>query len=210
MPGTAHWYCLSDHLNYCFVEPLKYGMDTVKLTCHPTTPCEAVYHIRAKVSTSNTGTLALRYTLDGDIGDLRVPIEATPRRADNLWQHTCFEAFIAAKDAVGYHEFNFAPSGEWTVYRFDAYRKGMTAIEAAQPIITMHRAAQHLVLEVVVDLKPFLGFKGHAELRLALSAVIEESNGRLSYWALAHPPGKPDFHHADGFTLALDQRGRLA
>jgi len=34
-----------------------------------------------------------------------------------------------------------------------------------------------------------------------LSAVIEDISGGTSYWALAHPPGKPDFHHADGFAL---------
>jgi hypothetical protein len=31
--------------------------------------------------------------------------------------------------------------------------------------------------------------------------VIEETNGNKSYWALAHPPGKADFHHADCFAL---------
>ena len=36
--------------------------------------------------------------------------------------------------------------------------------------------------------------------QLGLSAVIEELNGHKSYWALAHPPGKPDFHHSDCFT----------
>jgi len=39
--------------------------------------------------------------------------------------------------------------------------------------------------------------------RVALTAVIEETNGTKSYWALKHPPGKPDFHHADGFALEL-------
>jgi hypothetical protein len=39
--------------------------------------------------------------------------------------------------------------------------------------------------------------------RLGLSAVIEEASGRLSYWALTHPPGKPDFHHSDCFALEL-------
>jgi len=37
----------------------------------------------------------------------------------------------------------------------------------------------------------------------AISAVLEEVDGTKSYWALAHPPGKPDFHHADCFALAL-------
>ncbi|HZF44227.1 MAG TPA: hypothetical protein VEZ48_12550 [Sphingomonadaceae bacterium] len=40
-------------------------------------------------------------------------------------------------------------------------------------------------------------------LRLALSAVIEESAGRKSYWALAHPPGAPDFHHPACFAAEL-------
>ena len=39
--------------------------------------------------------------------------------------------------------------------------------------------------------------------KLALSAVIEELDGTKSYWALAHPPGKPDFHHPDCFALTL-------
>ena len=34
-------------------------------------------------------------------------------------------------------------------------------------------------------------------------AVIEENDGRLSYWALRHAPGKPDFHHPEAFALEL-------
>ena len=40
-------------------------------------------------------------------------------------------------------------------------------------------------------------------LRLALAAVVEEDDGRLSYWALQHAPGNPDFHHPEGFALEL-------
>jgi hypothetical protein len=36
-----------------------------------------------------------------------------------------------------------------------------------------------------------------------LCAVIEEADGTISYWALAHPPGAPDFHHPDCFVLEL-------
>ena len=36
-----------------------------------------------------------------------------------------------------------------------------------------------------------------------ICAVIEETDGTKSYWALAHPPGAPDFHHPDCFTLEL-------
>jgi hypothetical protein len=40
-------------------------------------------------------------------------------------------------------------------------------------------------------------------LRIALAAVIEDDNGRLSYWGLRHAPGKPDFHHPNGFALEV-------
>ena len=40
-------------------------------------------------------------------------------------------------------------------------------------------------------------------LRLGLSAVLEDADGVLSYWALRHPPGKPDFHHTDAFATQL-------
>jgi hypothetical protein len=39
--------------------------------------------------------------------------------------------------------------------------------------------------------------------RIGLSAVIEDVDGGLSYWALAHPSDKPDFHHPDSFALTL-------
>lgn len=48
-----------------------------------------------------------------------------------------------------------------------------------------------------------LDFAARAPLRLGLSAVIEEKGGRKSYWALAHPPGKADFHHPDSFVCEL-------
>ena len=185
-------------------------MQTVTLTCHPTTPCEAVGHISAHIKTSPAGALTLKYSLEGDVGHLRIPADGVPRHADTLWQHTCFEAFVAAREVAAYYEFNFAPSGEWAMYRFGAYREGMIVVEAAQTSISARRDTQRLVLQAVVDLKELGDFWDRAELRLALAAVIEENNGRLSYWALAHPSTKPDFHHADSFTLTLDHRRRLA
>ena len=38
---------------------------------------------------------------------------------------------------------------------------------------------------------------------VAITAVFEFDDGQKSYWALAHAPGKPDFHHPDGFVLDL-------
>jgi len=35
--------------------------------------------------------------------------------------------------------------------------------------------------------------------------VVEELDGSHSYWALRHPPGKPDFHHSDAFALEIQR-----
>jgi len=174
------------------------------LTCHPTTPCEAVRRIDAQVLRTARATLELRYVLEGDIARLLIPTESAPGPADKLWQHTCFEAFVGAMESAGYYEFNFSPSTEWAIYRFSAYREGMTAIAAARPPrISVHDDARRLSVHAVIDLESLPALRDGPALQLALCAVIEDREHHLSYWALAHPPGKPDFHHAAGFALAL-------
>ena len=75
----------------------------------------------------------------------------------------------------------------------------MALADIPEPQITVTTSPDRLDLQAMItlDLPPT------ALWRLGLSAVIEETSGRLSYWALAHPSGRPDFHHADCFTLEL-------
>lgn len=164
------------------------------LLLHPDSRCAAVARIAAE--TVRERELVLRYAVSGRIADLRVPPVAEPSRAGELWQHTCFEAFVAARE--GYYEFNFAPSRAWQAYRFDGYRSGRAPVpRIAAPRIDVRTSETQLELRVRLELP------SDAASRLALAAVIEGTNGNLSYWALAHPPGKPDFHHPDCFALEL-------
>jgi len=39
---------------------------------------------------------------------------------------------------------------------------------------------------------------------VGLTAVIEESDGRIRYWATTFAPGKPDFHAAAARSLLFD------
>jgi hypothetical protein len=136
----------------------------------------------------------------GRIGALRLPPAAASVRADELWRHTCFEAFVRPVGGEGYYELNFAPSTGWAAYRFSGYRTGMTnAEESVAPIIGVVASAERFELQASLEL-PNLG-----AWRLGLSAVIEDMSGEKSYWALAHPSGKPDFHHLDAFALELGQ-----
>jgi hypothetical protein len=58
-------------------------------------------------------------------------------------------------------------------------------------------------LQASLELDRLSGSPRDSSWRLGLSALIEDASGRKSYWALAHPPGKPDFHHADCFAYEL-------
>jgi hypothetical protein len=170
------------------------------LILHPDSRCDAVTRIDVEAAREGRAGLMLEYQVEGVIVDIRLPAPSAATRTDELWQHTCFEAFLAGAGA-GYFEFNFAPSTEWAAYRFDGYRAGMTpAPEMSVPTIELQQDASNLNVRVKLAL-PDISIDG--PLRLGLSAVIEEANGRKSYWALAHPPSKPDFHHRDCFALEL-------
>jgi len=147
------------------------------------------------------GELTLAFRLDGRADGIRVPRPAPASRTDGLWQHTCFEAFVRAASGPSYYEFNFAPSTEWAAYRFDSYRNGMGAAEIGAPAIEGRSNPDSYTLQASLELDRLPDLSREASWRLALSALIEDQNGRMSYWALAHPPGKPDFHHADSFAL---------
>ncbi|MGH8711230.1 MAG: DOMON-like domain-containing protein, partial [Burkholderiales bacterium] len=132
-------------------------------------------------------------------------------RTDGLWQHTCCEAFVMGEEDVpGYYEFNFAPSSLWAGYRFHGYRAGGAAIEPVPPpAIALAGDRGRICLDVVLSLESILELREATRLRLALAVVIEEKSGSLSYWALAHPSHRPDFHHADAFALVFERSGVL-
>jgi hypothetical protein len=174
------------------------------LTAHPSTPNQAVRSLAVQVRAEEPGILVFQYLLDADMSRVRVPPSGAGGRADSLWKSTCFEAFVASADEPGYHEFNFSPSLDWAIYRFTAYREGMSPAEIGRaPDISVRRGVDGLELRSAVHLGDLAALRDAGHVRIALAAVIEEDNGRLSYWGLRHPPGKPDFHHASGFALEV-------
>lgn len=168
------------------------------LRLHPDYRCPAVGSIDVEIARAGASKLTLTYAVTGNVGELRFPEPASPQRTDELWRHTCFEMFLKHGAAAGYAEFNFSPSSQWAAYRFDDYRSGMSPLEIpSPPRIEWRKSESGALLQVdlrVDDAGPW---------KLGLSAVIEDQDGAISYWALAHPPGRPDFHHADCFALEL-------
>jgi hypothetical protein len=180
-------------------------MEPLPLLCHPATPCSYVSAVTARVDRLSADLLVVYYEVEGDIDQLQLPPQRRSAHTDGLWQHTCFEAFVRESGVRSYVELNFSPSSEWAVYRFEDYRRGMSAVEPPHaPKIICRRRENRLEADVDVHLT---GIVPRAELQLALSAVLEDQQGKISYWALAHPPGNADFHDDAGFAVRLAPTG---
>ncbi|MEO5612453.1 MAG: DOMON-like domain-containing protein [Sphingomicrobium sp.] len=171
---------------------------------HPETPASGpafkvwatVDHIAslgAAVATTN-----IWFGVGAPIDRFVIPKLTEPWRADDLWQSTCFEAFLRVAGEVAYREWNFAPSGKWAAYDFANYREGSTRAEVGSPpYIRMEDNFTWWTVGATVAIE------ADKDWQLGLSAVIEEVDGTKSYWALAHGAGPPDFHNPACFAYHL-------
>jgi hypothetical protein len=177
----------------------------LRLLPHPDAPPVAITSVTAEAVRGELRQLRLRYHVRGNIQALSLPPTVRySSRHDNLWRTTCFEAFLRNDGERSYFEFNFAPSTGWAAYRFTSRRQNMRDAPLRPPEFEIEQSADHLALEVALDLSDQYDLSFGKPWRLNLTAVIEELDGTKSYWALAHPPaGAADFHHPDCFALEL-------
>ena len=148
-------------------------------------------------------TLTLSYLLRGRLAEVLLPAPAAvPARRHRLWEETCFEFFLAVKEAPSYWEFNLSPAGFWNVYHFEAYRQGMAEETAFTSLpFNVRRRQDSLRLALEVDLARIV--PADQTLEVAIAAVIKTGDGQVSYWALTHPGPRPDFHRRDSFLVEL-------
>lgn len=174
------------------------------LTPHPAVRSPLV-GVEVEIVRSRSG-LALRYAVTGDIAELTIPELAHQGRAHELWKHTCFEIFMRTEQGEGYYEFNFSPTGQWAAYHFAGYRSGRTDIaDVADPGIGTRSINDRFEIRAAIDLSRLPELAG--PWTVGLSVILEQTDGNKSFWALRHPPGKPDFHHVDCFALRLPSAG---
>lgn len=175
---------------------------THELIPHPAGPADASIAIAARVHRTPTA-LMLRFRVRG--GDaVRWPAPGRGERRDGLWRTTCFEAFFRPVGAAGYVEVNASPSTDWAAYAFDAYRDGMQDAAIAVTVEQAGHGTAAWDVKIDVSAMPELAA---APLDVSLTAVMELVDGTIAYFALRHPAGKPDFHHADCFALRLEAPG---
>jgi len=146
----------------------------------------------------------VRYELTGGMEQILIPpVSVSPVRKGGLWKTTCFEFFLALPDRPQYWEFNMSPSGDWNVYKMDRYRRmgfreekliGGMQVEA-------RNSADGFTLRAIVDVKSI--FEVDQVVEAGVTAVIRSRTGHESYWALAHPGGRADFHLREGFIIRL-------
>ena len=153
-----------------------------------------------------SAALKLRYQLPRF--GLRLPkppsSPASSARVDRLWQHTCAELFVAVPGNPAYREFNFAADGRWAAYDFVDYREPAVGIaHILTPQISSELNDDAFCISVRLDAGCLPVAKA---LQFSATVVLEDDDGRLSYWAAVHPDQKPDFHHRDGFVLTLDSQ----
>jgi hypothetical protein len=173
-------------------------MTKLSLNLHPDSR-SPVTRIEVDVARIAPDLLGLTYSIFGDLDRASFPQAQASARTDELWKHTCFEAFCGA--GPGYYEFNFSPSSQWAAYRFNGHRAGMHDALAYDPAIKWR------LLEEEGRLSAMLRLPADINGMIGLSAIIEDTNGNRSFWALAHPPGAPDFHNATCFAAELPPAG---
>lgn len=164
----------------------------IDLTLHPDSPRQGVERVCFGYDLS-PDNWRLAYEVFGQVDQLELPAEHGPRPGHELWKSTCFELFIA-RSSHGYRELNMAPSGAWGGFDFDGYRSAARPLRAS-PLASLEssRSASAYRADIVLSDDAVPDMAAH----LGPAVVLKDVQGQLSYWALLHAPGKPDFHHPD-------------
>ncbi len=112
-------------LSVMLSRPATAGRCSSTFVPHPATlPSEPGFKVWANVDHAAAfgaaATTNIWFGVGAPASRFVIPEADEPSRADELWQTTCFEAFLREAGADAYREWNFAPSGHWAAYDFSA------------------------------------------------------------------------------------------
>jgi hypothetical protein len=147
--------------------------------------------------------LAIAYSVLGNLDNLVIPEpENTTTRKHELWEETCLEFFLGVENSPNYWEFNLSPAGNWNIYRFEDYRSRMEEEMAYTSLpFNVKKQADSLLLKLEFDLTKIV--PEDKSLEIAISAVVKQIDGEITYWALTHCGDRADFHRRDNFIVKL-------
>ncbi len=155
--------------------------------------------IEASLEAQSSGFL-LSFEITGKNIDqvLLSPKSPKPSRKNDLWKETCFECFFGVGNSKQYFEFNGSTSGDWALYSFDDYRKGMKEVETFQQPFMEKLEKTENVLSVAWRIPYFTKL---ILQNASITSVIKfgAQADEVSYWALKHAGEKPDFHLRESY-----------
>lgn len=154
---------------------------------HQTCDLGPIRAVTASLTATDVGCDA-EFRFEGDITKIIVPEPAPSERTDNLWKTSCFEIFWQPIGGTWYREFNLSPSTRWAAYDFDSFREGMRDA----PVDAISVACSFTDSELI--LKASIAAELPDPAQVALNGIVEDKAGNMQFWALAFPPGKPEFH----------------
>lgn len=148
--------------------------------------------------------LILTYQVTGAIDALLIPsAKPDPERQWELWEATCFEAFIGLPDRPNYWEVNLSSNGDWNVFALQDYRGGLT-IENRIDALEIQTERDNHRFQLTTQIPLGLIELDQIPLAMGITTVIQTETGELSYWAIAHCGAEADFHLRESFVLALE------
>ena len=107
------------------------------------------------------------------------------RRTDELWRHSCFEAFVGLDGEPGYCRTQFLAVGRWAAYAFDDYRTGMRdTADVGSRMVDWRAQTEAPAIRGRPD---WSTCRATGATSMACTAVIEATDGTKSYWALEAP-----------------------
>lgn len=168
------------------------------LMLHRTCDLGPIRAVTATITATAQGCEA-EFRLGGRMNGIVLPPSATSERTDNLWQTTCFEIFWQPVGGTCYREFNLSPSGRWAAYDFDSFRQGMRDAPVGAIAIACSHNETDLILRATITANL------PAPAQVALNAVVEHDDGGKQFWALAFPPGQPEFHSEANRALIVER-----
>lgn len=149
------------------------------------------------------GWLVLVFQIQGGLDHLRIPPLGPIRRGANLWESTCFEAFLRPVGGEAYVELNLAPSAAWDAQAFVSYRRKLRSLDV-DPDVRLRRGGDLLALRARLPLEALPGCDTGGPLDVNLAAVLEDREGNRAYACLNPVGDRPDFHAPEGFVLRLE------
>ena len=138
--------------------------------------------------------------------------QALAKRAQNLWEETCFECFIPSPKSDAYLEFNGSPSGLWNLFSFKKYRSDRIEFplqfDSEPKMSFVTKNDRQLECEWLIPLTAIQqglisqGENHHQFYNIGISTVLN-TRVATTYWALKHEGIKPDFHLRSSFVYPI-------